>query len=166
MTKIYTILCFICTTFMMLTGCDSGNAQPAKTQKMPKNTKGITWMTDFEAAQSRAKINNKPILLAFMGSDWCGWCKKLDKEVFSTPEFQKWAADNVITVLADFPATKKLPPETARQNEKLRDMYNIAGYPTVLLLKYDGTVIAKTGYLPGGPANYIKQLKIFTGASK
>lgn len=136
-----------------LCGCDSRKSEDKQTVKEFKI------MTDFEIAKSKAKINNKPVLLVFSGSDWCGWCIKLDNEVFSTQEFKDWAADNVIMVIADFPAVKKLSPELAAQNEKLKNTYGIEGFPTVLLLDSDGNVIAQTGYQHGGAANYIAHLK-------
>ena len=104
-------------------------------------------------------INNKPILLIFSGSDWCSWCVKLDSEVFSQPEFKEWAAGNVITVIADFPARKELPPDTVLQNEQLKNQYNITGFPTVLLLDSDGNLLGRTGYQRGGAANYIAHLE-------
>ena len=137
----------------LICGCDGGKKEEKQTKKE------FTIMTDFEIAKSQSKINNKPILLIFSGSDWCRWCVKLDKEVFSTPEFQKWAADNVITVIADFPATKQLPPQLTAQNEQLKNTYQITGFPTVLLLDADGSIIARTGYQHGGAANYIPHLE-------
>lgn len=165
MKKLLTSLLLLAGIFV-LCSCDSqqtanGNESAKKIEK-----KGFEIMTDFEVAKSQAKINNKPILLIFSGSDWCGWCVKLDKEVFSTQEFKDWAAENVVTVIADFPATKQLPQELAMQNEKLKNTYNVTGFPTVFLLKDDGSVIARTGYQHGGAANYIRHLKMFIGAAK
>ncbi len=152
---------------MVICGCDSSNnTQKNAAESVKKAKKGFELMTDFEVAKSQAKINNKPILLIFSGSDWCGWCVKLDQEVFSTPEFKEWAAENVISVIADFPARKELPAELKMQNEKLRDTYGVTGFPTVLLLKDDGSVIARTGYQRGGAANYIRHLKMFMAAHK
>ncbi len=163
MKKTTWILSCLCVVAIL---CGCGSETPQQSEKEKISAKGIVWMTDFEVAKSQAKINNKPILLVFSGSDWCGWCIKLDQEVFSTEEFKKWAADNVITVIADFPARKQLPPEVVQQNEKLKDTYNVAGFPTVFLLRDDGSVIAKTGYLRGGAAQYIRHLKMFLGANK
>ena len=162
-----TIFVFLISAIIFCTGCDSKveNVQK-KTAAKETVKKGFEIMTDFELAKSQAKINNKPILLIFSGSDWCGWCVKLDQEVFNTQEFKDWAAENVITVIADFPATRQLPPELAKQNEELKNTYNVSGFPTVFLLKDDGSVIARTGYQRGGAANYIRHLKMFTGAAK
>lgn len=165
--KKYIALTLLVLAGMGFYGCDFSNkAQEKVVKSEKKEKKGFEIMTDFEVAKSQAKINNKPILLIFSGSDWCGWCIKLDQEVFSTQEFKDWAADNVVTVIADFPARKQLPSELAMQNEKLKDTYNVSGFPTVFLLKDDGSVIARTGYQRGGAANYIRHLKMFLGAAK
>ena len=164
--KKYFVLLIAAVLSVLAGGCDAGSVAENSAETEKKVKKGFELMTDFEVAKSQAKINNKPIMLIFSGSDWCGWCVKLDQEVFSTQEFKDWAADNVICVIADFPVSKKLPPELAAQNEKLKDTYNITGFPTVLLLKDDGSVIARTGYQRGGAANYIRHLKMFIGAVK
>ena len=59
------------------------------------------------------------VLMDFTGSDWCGWCIKMDKEIFSTPEFQKYAQANLVLVELDFPHKKQLPPATKQQNDAL-----------------------------------------------
>ncbi|MEI6674235.1 MAG: thioredoxin family protein [Verrucomicrobiota bacterium] len=117
------------------------------------------WETDFEVAKKRAKDEKKPMLLDFTGSDWCGWCIRLKKEVFSTPEFEKYAKDNLVLVEVDFPRTKKLPKKEAEQNAKLQQEYKIQGYPSIILLNSDGKRVANTGYLAGGAEKYIEHLK-------
>jgi thioredoxin-related protein len=117
------------------------------------------WETDFAAAKKRAKDEKKPMLLDFTGSDWCGWCIKLKKEVFDTPEFKEYAKDNLIMVELDFPKRKELPKEEKEQNDKLGEEYKITGYPTVVLLNPRGREVARTGYQEGGPEEYIKHLK-------
>src|SRR5689334_20082390 len=64
------------------------------------------WGTGLPAAQAQARKENKLVLINFTGSDWCGWCKKLQKEVFSTKEFEQYAKDNVVLVEIDFPDKK------------------------------------------------------------
>jgi len=118
-----------------------------------------SWLTDFEEAKKLAADKNIPILADFSGSDWCGWCIKLDQEVFSKNEFKKYAESNLVLFLADFPAGKKLPDEVAEQNKSLAQKYGIRGYPTVLLLNKDGKVLARTGYQAGGPEAYVKHIK-------
>jgi thioredoxin-related protein len=116
-------------------------------------------MTDFAAAKKLAAENKRPILLVFSGSDWCIWCKRLDKEVFATEEFAEYAEKNIVFVYADFPRRKQLSSELKKHNEELKKMYKISGYPTVYLLNADGSVILKTGYQRGGAKKYIKHLK-------
>lgn len=117
------------------------------------------WMIDFEAAKEKAAKENKSLLIDFTGSDWCGWCIKLKKEVFQHDEFNKGVADDFVLVELDYPRDKsKMSPETLAQNEKLKDEYAIRGYPTILLADAKGRPFAKTGYQAGGPAKYVESL--------
>lgn len=118
------------------------------------------WMTDFAAATAKAKQENKPLLVDFTGSDWCGWCIKLDNEVFSKKAFKEYAAENFVLVEIDFPSRKvKQSAELKAQNEALAEKYDIKGFPTILILDADGTVIEQTGYRRGGPQKYVEHLK-------
>ena len=117
------------------------------------------WQNDFEQAKKVATEKKENILAVFAGSDWCSWCIKLDKEVWSKNEFQDFAKNKLVLFLADFPSSKKLPAATVRQNEALAEKYNVEGFPTVLILSGDGKVIARTGYRPGGVEKYLQYLK-------
>ncbi len=118
------------------------------------------WMTDFDKAKEKAKAENKHILIDFSGSDWCGWCIKLDKEVFSQKEFKEYAKDNLVLMLADFPRDKsKISDEVQKQNDKLSKEYGVRGFPTVFILSPDGKTVAKTGYQAGGAEAYVKHIK-------
>ncbi len=136
----------------------NGGLAPA-TEKSKTTDEGETWMTDFELAKSQAKISNKPILLSFSGSDWCGWCIKLDNEVFSQPEFVNWAKDNAILVTADFPRAKEQDAKVKAQNAALAQEFGVNGFPTVVVLNSNGQEIARTGYQPGGAEKYVNHLK-------
>ena len=118
-----------------------------------------SWLTDFAKAQKAAAEKNLPILVDFSGSDWCGWCIKLEKEVLSQKEFQDFAKDSVILFVADFPRQKKQSDEVKKQNDALAKKYGIEGFPTVLLLGADGKELARTGYQPGGAVAYVEHLK-------
>ncbi len=120
---------------------------------------GEGWPTDFEAAKKEAAEKGLPILADFSGSDWCGWCIRLDNEVFSQPEFKAYAKENVVLFLADFPNSTPQSAEIKTQNEKLSTKYGVRGFPTVLLLNADGSVINKTGYQAGGAAAYVEHIK-------
>jgi thioredoxin-related protein len=123
------------------------------------------WQTDFEAAKTKAKAEKKLLLVDFTGSDWCGWCKKLVAEVFSKDEFKKAAPKNFVLVELDYPSpAKKQSDELKKQNKALAKQYKIQGYPTILVMDADGKVVAKTGYQPGGPEDYVKHLEKFMEA--
>jgi thioredoxin-related protein len=117
------------------------------------------WETDLEVAKKRAKDEHKTILADFTGSDWCGWCIKLKKEVFDQPEFQDYAKKHLVMLELDFPRTKELLPKEKEQNEKLSEEFKVNGFPSVLLLNAKGKEIGRTGYQAGGPKKYVEHLK-------
>lgn len=95
---------------------------------------GLTWHTDIKKADEISKASGKPIFAFFTGSDWCGWCIRLQKDVFSKPSFIDWAKKNVVLLELDFPRKKQLPPELAKQNMGLQQALQVQGYPTVWLM--------------------------------
>jgi thioredoxin-related protein len=119
------------------------------------------WTDNYAQAVETAKTEKKYLLLDFTGSDWCGFCKLLDKEVFSTPQFANWAKKNVVLVQVDFPHQTPLTDEVKKQNSGLAAKYPVAGYPSIVVIKPSGKEIAKeVGYNPGtGAAAYIRGLE-------
>lgn len=131
----------------------------------PEGSSSTVWMTDFEAAKAKAKAENKSILLDFTGSDWCGWCIQLDREVFSKEAFLEYADAKLVLVELDFPRAKEQSAELKAQNRALAEQYGIRGYPTIVLLSADGELIEKTGYRRGGPEKYIEHLEDLLAAN-
>src|SRR6185295_2401553 len=121
-------------------------------------TNAANWLTDLAAAQAQAKAENKPLLVDFTGSDWCGWCIRLKQEVFSQPEFDKFASENLVLVEIDFPHHKAQSAAQKQANQTLAEQYGITGFPTVILLNSQGLKVGTLGYEPGGPRNYIEQV--------
>jgi uncharacterized protein YyaL (SSP411 family) len=120
----------------------------------------VTWLTSVPDATAQAKKESKLVLLDFTGSDWCSWCKKLDAEVFSQAQFADYAKKNLVLVEVDFPAQKKLDAALVKANDALKDKYKITGYPTLVVLKPDGTVVwNQVGYMEGGPPAVIAKLE-------
>lgn len=122
----------------------------------------LTWQTDMNKAVELSKKSHKPLLLFFTGSDWCGWCMRLQKEVMKTPEFTKWANDNVVLVELDYPRRTPQAPELQRQNMELQQTFAVQGYPTVWFVnatKIDGKInlqkLGSTGYVAGGPSAWL-----------
>lgn len=122
---------------------------------------GEGWSSDFEAAKKEAAASKKDLLIDFTGSDWCSWCIKLNKEVFSQDPFKAGVKDKFVLVELDYPKDKsKLSAATLKQNEELEKKYPIDGYPTILLTDAEGKPFAATGYQPGGPEAYVKHLDV------
>jgi len=120
---------------------------------------GTLWLTDYDQAIKVAAEKKQPVLVDFTGSDWCGWCIRLDNEVFSQEAFLAYAKDNLVLLKLDFPNRKKLPKEEAARNQALAEKFGVQGFPTIVLLGADGQEKARTGYKPGGAETYVEHLK-------
>ena len=120
------------------------------------------WTMDFDAARKVAAEKKLPMMLNFTGSDWCGWCKLMDKEVFAKEDWKKFAADNTMLVTLDFPKDKSIVPEKyVERNKKLQKQFGVGGYPTYVILDSDGET--KIGQLGAGkgktPASFIDEFE-------
>lgn len=122
-------------------------------------TEDDMWVTDYAAAVKKAKKENKSLLLNFTGSDWCGWCIKLDKEVFSQAEFKEYAEENLVLVKLDFPKRTQISEAEKAQNNELAQKYGIRGFPTIILLDNDEKLVGQTGYQRGGAAAYVEHVE-------
>lgn len=118
-----------------------------------------SWGTDAAAALAQAKKEKKLVLLDFTGSDWCGWCIKLKKEVFDTKEFAEYAGKNLVLVEVDFPRNKKQSDKQVKDNEALQAKYKVEGFPTIVLLNGEGKEVwRQPQYMDGGPKAWIAKL--------
>ena len=102
------------------------------------------WGNDFSKAQNEANLNHRYILLNFCGSDWCGPCIKLKKDIFESADFEQYASQHLVLVRADFPRLKKnqLDAKLTSHNESLADKYNSQGkFPLTVLLDGNGKVV-------------------------
>ncbi len=116
---------------------------------------------DHAAALALAAGRGLPVMLDFTGSDWCGWCKLMHRQVFSQEEWKAWAATNLVLVTIDFPSDESLVPEAYRdRNLKLQEQYGVQGYPTYVLLTPAGEEFARLGASRDAtPASFIAEVK-------
>ena len=126
--------------------------------------KPLEWHTDVNKAINMSVQSGKPLFFFFTGSDWCGWCKRLQKEVFFKPEFAIWANKNVVLVELDFPRRTKLSDELQKQNRTLQQMFGVRGYPTIWFVTpvikgnqvdFMEKRLGSQGYVAGGPPAWI-----------
>ena len=126
------------------------------------NAAEAAWLTDLPQAQAEAKAENKIVLMDFTGSDWCPWCIKFKKEVLDTPQFQEYAAKNVVLVEVDYPRKKVQSDDLKKANAALKDQYKVDGFPTLVVLDKSGKEIGRQiGYEDGGPTAFIAKLEKF-----
>lgn len=116
------------------------------------------WFADYDEAVLVAKKEGKDLLVDFTGSDWCGWCIRLHEEVFDHAEWIDAASKDYVFVALDFPNSDELKAAVPNpeRNEELKGELGVKGFPTIFLMKSDGTAYARMGYAAGGPAGYLK----------
>ena len=139
------------------------------TQTNNAQTVDLNWHTDLSKAVSISINEKKPIMLFFTGSDWCGWCMRLKKEVFNHEKFKIWSDDQIILVELDFPRRKKLEPNILNQNRELARIFGVSGYPTCWLVKpqilenskVNFLKLGKLGYVAGGTDKWISVAEKF-----
>jgi thioredoxin-related protein len=130
----------------------------------------VTWLGDFNYATIEATKENKLILINFSGSDWCGPCIRLRKEILESPAFEDYAKDHLILVRADFPRQKKnqLDAAQVKRNEALADKYNPDGkFPFTLLVDKNGKILKEWDGYPGeSPEKFVAEINPIANANR
>lgn len=125
----------------------AGLMRAAEESKPAENR--VAWHTNLKEALAIARKEKKVLLLDFTGSDWCGWCMKLDKETYSTAEFAALVKDKAVLVTVDFPQSKPQSEEIKKQNAALQEKYKIEGFPNAVFVTTDGKELGRIdGYQP------------------
>src|SRR6195952_472534 len=128
----------------------------------------VTWLGNFNEAKTEAAKTHKLIMINFSGSDWCGPCIRLRKEILESSAFEDFAAEKLVLVRADFPRQKKnqLSKDQVKLNEALADKYNPEGkFPYTLLVDEHGKVLKEwDGYPDEIPDRFIDQIKTAANA--
>lgn len=148
---------------------DMPGTRPATAAAARKDKQNeANWLTSFTNATGQARKEDRLIMAYFRGSDWCDFCKKLDREVLNTDLFVDWATKNVILLDVDFPAEKRQSPAQKKHNDALKDRYSVVKTPTFVFLDSDGEPITRAGFdtaklrdheKKGEPKEFIKYLE-------
>jgi len=113
-----------------------------------------------------AKSTNRPLLLAFIGTDWSISSLKLDREVFDQAEFVDDLKYKFVLCKLHFYQTQSRFPEIIRQNEELATKYKVQEFPTVVVLSPDGRDIGRLGYVPGGVKAFASAVNAIVAKSR
>jgi thiol:disulfide interchange protein len=109
---------------------------------------GVTWNTELSKGLAQAKSENK-FVLADVYTDWCVYCKKLDKVTFSDPAFATYLNSQFVCV--------KCNAEDNGEGQRAAEQYHVGVYPSALVFDPDGKVVGRvTGFMPAKV--YEKQL--------
>ena len=123
------------------------------------------WSNDVNKAFQQAKMEHKYILLNFSGSDWCGPCIRLHKDIFASDSFLNFSSQNLIMINADFPRSKKnqLSNERQKINDQLADKYNPKGnFPFTLILNDNAEIVKSWEGYPKDPTVFVQEIQQYS----
>lgn len=126
----------------------------------PKEAPG-SWTTNYPGALAQAHKQDAKVFLYFTGSDWNGWCKRLDREILSTDQFMAYARQNLILVKIDFPRGIPQAEALKAQNAQLARQYKVTGFPTIIVLDRMGKQVGALGFQEGGPGPFVEAIDKF-----
>jgi thioredoxin-related protein len=107
------------------------------------------WLTDVDEAVAEAQASQRNILVDLY-ADWCGWCKVLERKVFSSPEFKAFAKDFVLL---------HVDVEDGGEGSEIQARYAASSLPTMLILDPKMIKIGSVdGYAP--TQSYIGRLRL------
>lgn len=141
---------------------DGNSARGAEPFSSSSSVLGGEWLEDFSVAKALAAEQGRHVLLDFTGSDWCGFCIKLDREVFEKPDFKAFSAQSLVLVKLDFPRNKAQGQKTKTQNASLQEKFRVEGFPTIVLLDSFGREVKRWS---GFNARLLRELKATMGSN-
>jgi protein disulfide-isomerase len=117
------------------------------------------WFTDAEEAKAVAKAHGRPLLMLFTGSDWCGYCIRLEDNVLSKSAWESFAREELVLLKVDFPRRKKISTSQREANQEIQRRYGIRGYPTMVITDDSGKKIHQFGYGGQPASDFIEMVK-------
>lgn len=109
----------------------------------------------FDESLAKAKSENKRVIVDVY-TDWCGWCKKMDKDTYGNSDIKEIVEENFIFVKLNAEGPGKLTYNGREYTEEQLSFYfNIFSFPTTVFLEPDGTLIefkygtSKMSNIPG-----------------
>ena len=159
MKYLFNLLLIACLTF---SGCSKSVSQAKKTAKKNESTvkkddeNAIKWLSYDEAVKQNVKRPRKIFVDVY--TDWCGWCKQLDKTSFRDP--------NVVNYVNKYYYAVKLNAESGAKvmykgkemtsAELARNVFHATGYPTTVYLDQKENLLQPvSGYLEADMLNKI-----------
>ena len=128
---------------LALTGCPSREATPVQSRSaVQAKSASEVWTDDIDGAFKAAVDSGKLVFIDFTGSDWCGWCKLAEKNIFSTQAWSDFASE-VVCLKVDFPRSGRPDVMTMDKREQLAKAFGVKGFPTLVLATADRKVLAQ-----------------------
>ena len=96
----------------------------------------------------QAAATGRPVLVDVYTS-WCGWCRRMDQDVYGRDEVARYLRDRYVTIRLDAEARDEARYQGHRfTSEELAQHFQVSGYPTTIFLRASGEHLANVpGYV-------------------
>ncbi|MBQ2631575.1 MAG: thioredoxin family protein [Kiritimatiellae bacterium] len=150
-------LCALSLVALVLTGCPSRVAEEGGGAARDEPAADV-WTDDIEGAFKAASESGRPVFIDFTGSDWCGWCKLAEKNIFSTRAWADFASE-LVCLKVDFPQRGRPDVMTMRRREDLAKAFGVEGFPTLVLATAERKELARFMAGRKGSAEFIAEVR-------
>jgi len=118
------------------------------------------WIDNIEAAQKKAKEKDLPILIAFLGPNWCNFSDELEEEILSKEGVTEPLGQKMILVKIDIPEDFE---ESNYYGKELKESFRVDECPCLVLTDSQTHPIAKLNYLPVTPEHFVRYVEQIMG---
>ncbi len=151
------VLALCALSLVVLTGCPSRMSNEGDGAGQEKLTAAV-WTDDIEGAFKTAAETGRPVFIDFTGSDWCGWCKLADKNIFSTRAWADFASE-LVCLKVDFPQQGRPDVMTMKRREDFAKAFGVEGFPTLVLATAERKELARFTAGRKGAAEFIAEVR-------
>ena len=109
---------------------------------------GVTWRS-WDRGLEEARAAGRPVLVDVY-TDWCGWCKRMDRDVYARADVRDYLGRRFVTVRLNAESGESVAWQGRRMNARaLASGFQVTGYPTTIFLRANGEHLVNVpGYLP------------------
>jgi len=126
-----------------------------------EKTTGIEWLS-FEAAHAKT-VKEKKLMMVDVYTDWCSWCKVMDKETFNHPAVVRFARQHMVMAKMNAESDARVRFKNLEYTQRQLAMsLGVTGYPTVVFFDQKGDLLTSlSGYVP--PDKFLPILEYLQG---
>jgi len=111
-------------------------------------TPGLAWRA-WDRGLEESRQNGRPVLVDVY-TDWCGWCRRMERDVYTRDDVRDYLSRRFVVVRLDAEAKDEATYEGKMYTSRsLAERFRVTGYPTTIFLRANGEHLVNVpGYVP------------------